>query len=147
MNPNGFVSLQVHESEMASKSIKELTKIMKLIDMIFLNEFEFNKIEEKVSNLKGYLFLTRGNKGVEVFFHNKKIGSICSPNVEVVDVTGAGDAFAGGVLATYLRFKNKTDGEDLLNLMLKEGTLLAGYTLSDYGFDNIFKLLKIKKKL
>lgn len=143
-NPNGFVSLQVHESEMDEKKINQLMSNLNLIDMIFVNEYEMNKLNGKVKKCKGYLFLTKGEKGVDVFFDDKIISRIGPPKLrKVVDVTGAGDAFASGVLATYWKYKNKVDQEEFLKMMLNQGTKLAGCSLENYGFDNIFKLLKM----
>jgi len=60
-----------------------------------INELEYSKIKSECTGL----IVTRGSKGAEVIHH----GIRCLvPNVEVTDVTGAGDTFLAALAYQYL---------------------------------------------
>ncbi|MGM0502045.1 MAG: carbohydrate kinase family protein [Bacillota bacterium] len=103
----------------SSKGLKEIEYIIKETDILFLNRVEYNDL---VKNSEKGLdeFLERGCK--MVVYKKGKEGSLLktangkeinSPgfNVEVVDTTGAGDAFAGGFLTAYL---NELELKDIM---------------------------------
>lgn len=60
-----------------------------------INELEYSKIKSECSGL----IVTRGNKGAEAVHHNYVVPA---PQVEVVDVTGAGDTFLSALVFEYL---------------------------------------------
>lgn len=64
-----------------------------------INEQEYSKIKSECSGL----IVTKGSKGADIIHHNI---SCPSPNVEVVDVTGAGDTFLAALTYQYLNTKN-----------------------------------------
>lgn len=79
-----------------------------LIPKAFLvigNEFEINMILEKLGkspeellDMNHNLIITKGDKGSELYSEGKKeLIGICEPN-QVIDTTGAGDAFRAGLL-------------------------------------------------
>lgn len=64
-----------------------------------INELEYSKIKSDCSGL----IVTRGAKGASIVHHQY---SCPAPNVEVVDVTGAGDTFLSALTYFYLETKN-----------------------------------------
>lgn len=60
-----------------------------------INELEYSKIKSECSGL----IVTRGSRGASAIHHDINIHS---PNVEVVDVTGAGDTFLAALTYQYL---------------------------------------------
>jgi D-beta-D-heptose 7-phosphate kinase/D-beta-D-heptose 1-phosphate adenosyltransferase len=60
-----------------------------------INELEHSKIKSECSGL----IVTRGSRGASAIHHNIDVSS---PNVEVVDVTGAGDTFLAALTYQYL---------------------------------------------
>ena len=60
-----------------------------------INELEFSKIKSDCSGL----IVTKGSKGAEIVYHDYKS---LAPQVEVVDVTGAGDTFLSALTFKYL---------------------------------------------
>lgn len=63
-----------------------------------INELEYSKITSDCSGL----IVTLGNKGAEIVHHDIKLPA---RNVEVVDVTGAGDTFLAALCYRYLQTK------------------------------------------
>lgn len=64
-----------------------------------INELEYSKIKSECSGL----IVTRGSQGASVIHHEIDVPA---PNVEVVDVTGAGDTFLSALAWEYLNTKN-----------------------------------------
>ena len=64
-----------------------------------INELEYSKIKSECSGL----IVTKGSRGAQVVHHDIDIPA---PNVEVVDVTGAGDTFLAALAVNYLLQKD-----------------------------------------
>ncbi len=98
-----------------------LQSIFHLLDTLFLSEDELNLVAEtlkvkaepeevaKACFQKSIqeVILTQGSSGVTCFMKNHDPIHIASPQVNVIDTTGAGDVFNGAYLA------KKLQGEDL----------------------------------
>jgi len=66
-----------------------------------INELEYSKIKSECTGL----IVTRGAKGARVIHHDIECPA---PNVEVSDVTGAGDTFLAALAFEYLKTKDIT---------------------------------------
>jgi len=64
-----------------------------------INELEYSKIKSECTGL----IVTRGDKGAKVIHHDIECPA---PNVEVADVTGAGDTFLAAFAYWYIKTKN-----------------------------------------
>ena len=91
------------------------------LDITFANEQEmmslidaenFNQVINFGKSLKKHLVITRGEKGAVSIFDNEVIENDVFKNLEVKDLTGAGDLFAAGYLHGYL---NKLDTKQCLD--------------------------------
>lgn len=94
------------------------------------NEHEMKLIFKSDSDhiLKSYpnkLILTMGSRGVK-YFDGKKIRHIPSQKVDVVDTTGAGDTFCGGLAAALVR-------GDSLEAAIKFAVKAASFTITKLG--------------
>ncbi len=78
---------------------KEIGEWAKNISFIKINELEYNKSKNIFQDIKfkNKLVKTLGSKGCE---HKDKIYSV--PEVEVKDVSGAGDTFLAGLVSTFV---------------------------------------------
>jgi fructokinase len=74
------------------------------------------------------VWVTRGERGASAFTPTARI-DLAAPEVEVVDTIGAGDTFAAGLIAGWLRW-----GEDWATVGMLAGRLAAG-TASRRGAD------------
>jgi len=74
-----------------------------------INELEYSKIKSECSGL----IVTRGAKGADAVYHEY---SSKAPQVEVVDVTGAGDTFLAALVYNFLHTKDIKRAMDFANL-------------------------------
>ena len=91
------------------------------LDITFANEQEmmslidaenFNQVIDFGKSLKKHLVITRGEKGAVSILGNEVTENDIFKNLEVKDLTGAGDLFAAGYLHGYL---NKLDTKQCLD--------------------------------
>jgi len=105
------------------------------LDIIFANEQEIlslinsNKIEDAISFAKTInknVIITRGSKGA-IAIHNEEVSECkANANVNIVDLTGAGDLFAAGYLHAYIN--NLSIGECLV-----KGTEMSSKVICKIG--------------
>lgn len=104
---------------------------------LFLNDYEFsvfrektNKTAEQLRAEHEMLVVTYGGKGSEVLLSDGATVEVPAAKVEnVVDPTGAGDAFRGGFMAGLQR------GYDL-GVCGRMGSVAAVYCIENYGTQN-----------
>ena len=105
------------------------------LDIIFANEQEIlslinsEKIEDAINfakNTKKNVIITRGSKGA-ISIHNNEV-SECKANtdINIVDLTGAGDLFAAGYLHAYINNLS-------LIQCLEKGTEMSSKVISKIG--------------
>ena len=115
------------------KSFYEMVKSK--LDITFANEQEitslinaksFNEVIEFGKSLNGLMVITRGEKG-SIAVSGKKIFE-CEgrQNLNIVDLTGAGDLFASGFLHSYCNGKTISEG-------LHSGTEMASKIIQTTG--------------
>ena len=84
------------------------------LDITFANEQEImslvetKKIEEVIAfskKVNKLIVITRGNKGAIAIKNNKVFECKAKTDIKVLDLTGAGDLFAGGFLHGYMNGK------------------------------------------
>ena len=105
------------------------------LDIIFANESEilslisstnFNDVIEFGKEINKSLIITRGEKGAISIDKNEVIEIGIEKNLNIVDLTGAGDLFAAGYLHGYLNNYTSKDS-------LKKGTELASKIIQNIG--------------
>jgi len=88
-----------------------LNLVKNKLDITFANEQEiislinaknFNEVVDFGKNLKKLLILTRGEKGAVSIFGDEVYENKVLPNLEIKDLTGAGDLFAAGYLHGFI---------------------------------------------
>ena len=72
---------------------------------------------------------------VQAYGLQNEIGEILIPTEDVVDPTGAGDAFAGGIMG-YLASDN-TPPPSRLRRAMAYGTVVASLTVEGFGLDRL----------
>lgn len=137
-DPN--LRLDLWKSKDEAKNI--ITEYIYYADILKISEEEFDFLLGHDDFMKGslemyekynisYIFITLGEKGA--FFRNKNTTGIVSTyDVEVIDTTGAGDAFTGSILKSLCdlsdsEFENLSNDEliDIVKLANASGALTA----------------------
>ncbi len=132
---------------------KPLLKLMKKVDLFLLNDEEAFMLsgERNLVNAAKYV-LSRGPKMVVIkkgehgsFFLSKRSCFIVPAYLleEVVDPTGAGDTFAGGMIGYLSRRRRITDND--LRKAIVYASILASFTVEKFSVDGL--LATSKKKI
>lgn len=122
---------------------EKVKELIKKVDIFLLNDEEaiqlsgHNNLNKIVSEFLSYgpkiVIIKMGSKGSIIGFENEIIRVSCVPNVEVVDPTGAGDSFAGGVLGYIAQHGLKNPIKAVMH-----GTAVASFTVSAFGLENLY---------
>ena len=109
------------------------------LDIIFANEQEImslintkkiKKVIEFSKKLKKLFVITRGDKGALAIKDNEVIECEAKRNLKLVDLTGAGDLFAGGFLHGYINGKSLKQSLETGNEMSSRVIQILGARLS-----------------
>ena len=104
-------------------------------DIIFANEseikslFETSELEtaiKKCQDTKKIFAVTLGDKGAKIIYKNEIVNIKAEIIDKLVDTTGAGDLFAAGFLAEYIRSQD-------LESSGKEGVKMASIIIQQFG--------------
>ena len=127
--------------------IIKIKKVIKKIDIIFLNKAELIQLTNtsniingvrKILNInKNIKIITTNSKNNVIYAHNKKIIKIKPPKIKVKNENGAGDALAGMML--YLLSKGYSEDE-----ILKYSVACGSYYASGKKLNLKKDLVKIK---
>lgn len=120
-----------------------LLMVLKKVDVVLINEGEARMLTGKESAVTAAKELTnlgpsavvikRGEYGFMLYHKEHGFFSLPAvPTEHVVDPTGAGDTFAGGFFGYLSSLNKKPHFEDLKKACVA-GTLLASFTIQDFG--------------
>lgn len=106
-----------------------------LVDGLFINNVDYQRLKEKspldpkdiiLKDESNFIVVTKGDEGSTLYLKNETIDMPSVSNLEVVDSTGAGDAFAGAFLASLLKdYDYKT--------ALRYANLSGAYACTKFG--------------
>lgn len=90
-----------------------------------------------------YLIIKKGEHGSMLFSRRGEMFILPAfPLCDVVDPTGAGDSFAGGVIG-FLAQESRVDFESLKRAVIS-GTIIASFTTQDFGSDMLRTVSKVE---
>lgn len=72
-------------------------ELLEHVDLLVVNEIEAMALGSELDSYSGLLASTHGARGAELSRNGKQVASAKPPRVEVVDTTGAGDAFTAAL--------------------------------------------------
>ena len=125
----------------------ELGELLKKIDGLVLNDAEAKLLAEDENVRAGhtirkmgpkFVVIKKGEHGAMFFSEHEMYVMPAFPTEKVLDPTGAGDSFAGGMmehLASIGRFDPQA-----LKEALAYGTVTASFTVEDFSLDRLEKL-------
>lgn len=126
----------------------------KQFDGIVLNDLEARLLTKKLNLVEALrdlqklvkqsgpriVLLKKGEHGCIAAIGEDIFSLPAFPTPKVVDPTGAGDSFAGGLLG-YLAWKDTYDLHTLKNA-IAAGTVMASFTIEDFSLNRISKVTK-----
>ena len=131
-------------------ALEDLTKIIKRVNVIVINDEEamqlsgketlFSAAEEILKLGPKYVVIKKGEHGAMLFGDDQFFISPAYPVKNVVDPTGAGDSFAGG-LGGYLSEKSELSFENLKNGIVY-GTIMASFCVESFGTQSMEMIKK-----
>ncbi len=140
-NGNALVSMDVNLRPGVWKSKEEMIEasweLIPCADIIKMTQEEAKELNfnPKVEAQKNKIILITDGQNDAYLYHNDLVIAEPVPQVEVVDVTGAGDSFMAAFLYAYLVFIKKGNGitKDQLEKCLKVAVYAGSLTVQKYG--------------
>lgn len=127
-------------------ALDELYLVLKKVDVLTINDEEARQLSGERSLIKAakrifsfgpkYLIIKKGEHGALLFYNDQIFFAPGLPIPEVIDPTGAGDSFAGGLIGYLAR----TDEVSFNNM---KTAIIYGSTMASFCVEN-FSLNKLK---
>lgn len=155
-NPNRFIIMDTMNFWM-DNTLNELLLVIKKVDLIIINDEEaqqltseknvFNAGEKILKMGPQKVIIKKGENGSVYLDSQNKYILPAFPVVNLVDPTGAGDSYAGGI-AGFLATKNELTFKEIKEAMIY-GTIIASFCVEDFGIKGLRKLdtLTLNKRL
>lgn len=130
---------------------KDLWKVIKAVDILFLNDAEVRMLAGEASIIKAakaiqkqgpdIVIVKKGEHGVMAISHNHIFVSPAYPTEKVLDPTGAGDSFAGGVMSYLVANSQpgKKISDELLRRAVAWGSATASFAVEGFSTTGIAK--------
>jgi sugar/nucleoside kinase (ribokinase family) len=123
----------------------ELTELLKQIDGLVLNDSEAKLLTGEENLVRAgdrvrqmgpsFVVIKKGEHGAMFFSKHETYVLPAYPTADVVDPTGAGDSFAGGMMG-YLAEKGNFQPQTLKEAMAY-GILVASFAVEDFSLDGL----------
>ena len=129
---------------------EDVIKMMGLVNSVVINDEEA-KLLTKTQNLikcakkimewgAEYVIIKKGEHGSLLFYEDVVFPSPAFSMENIVDPTGAGDSFAGGMIG-YMASKNSTKISTIREAAVY-GNIMGSFAVEEYGIDGLSKLKK-----
>ena len=151
INRQSFIILDTMNFWMDT-AMDELKKAIKKTDLIIINNEEAEQLTGQKNSLNSgkkllemgpkYSIIKKGDKGSVLIYKSKKYFLPAYPVSKVIDPTGAGDSFAGGLVG-FLGTQDKINFESIKTGMIF-GTVAASFCIESFGVEGLKKLDKKK---
>jgi sugar/nucleoside kinase (ribokinase family) len=126
----------------------ELLALLKKVDGIVMNDSEAKLLTQEENLVRAgqrirqlgpkFVIIKKGEHGAMFFSEHETYVMPAYPTEQVVDPTGAGDSFAGGILG-YLAEQDNVEPATLKRA-LAYGVLVASFTVEDFSLDRLRKI-------
>jgi sugar/nucleoside kinase (ribokinase family) len=128
-----------------------LLKLLKKVDMLFVNEEEARQLTGEYNLIKAArrimkmgprgIVVKRGDAGAMLFFKDNVLSVPAHPIEKVVDPTGAGDTFAGGFMG-YLAAAPDWKNFDVIRRAMACGTVMSSFSVEDFSVKRVGGITK-----
>ena len=136
INNSNKVAMSLSDSFCVERHKPDFLDLVKSkLDITFANEQEitslidakkFEEVVEFSKKIDKLVVITRGEKGALAIMNNEVVECSAKTNLKIVDLTGAGDLFAGGFLHGYINGKT-------LKESLEKGTEMSSKIIQTIG--------------
>lgn len=126
----------------------ELLELLKRVDGLVINDSEAKLLTEEENVVAAgqkiremgprFVIVKKGEHGAMFFGEQMMCTLPAFPTANVVDPTGAGDSFAGGMMG-YLAAQNRHD-EETIKRSLAYGTLVASFNVEDFSLEQMQRI-------
>jgi sugar/nucleoside kinase (ribokinase family) len=110
----------------------KVRKYLSRADLVLANEDEFAALEkdapENWTAQFQNLILKRGPRGALWLHRGQEVASVRAEEVKVIDTTGAGDAFAAGLIS---QLRSRPDWDNLGDVDYAQSLLVASHTAAE----------------
>jgi sugar/nucleoside kinase (ribokinase family) len=130
----------------------DLMKLLKRIDGLVINDSEAKLLTEKENLVAAgnrireygprFVIVKKGEHGAMYFGPDGVFALPAYPTSRVVDPTGAGDSFAGGMMG-YIAAEDRHDGATIKR-SLAYGTLVASYNVEDFSLEQMQRIERVQ---
>jgi sugar/nucleoside kinase (ribokinase family) len=127
-----------------------LVDVMKTVDCVVLNDAELRQLTEKPSLLgaarevmswgPSSVVAKQGEYGCALFTEDGFFALPAFPLESVLDPTGAGDSFAGGLVGYVAAHPGDPVDHQLLSRAMAYGTALASFNVEEFGTERVQRL-------
>jgi sugar/nucleoside kinase (ribokinase family) len=125
---------------------KDLLALLPRLDGLLLNDSEARQLSGESNLVRAgravrrlgpkFIILKKGEHGAMLFSEEGTFVAPAYPSGDVIDPTGAGDAFAGGVLGHLAETRSPLTPE-LLRRAMAYGTVIGSLIVEDFGLDRL----------
>jgi cytidine kinase len=130
------------------RSPDDFQQVLKRLDGLFINDLEARQFTGQRDLIRAgrqlqmlgprMVIIKKGEHGC-LFFHDNDVAAVPAfPTDQIVDPTGAGDSFAGGILG-YLSNQPAMDLPTLISAV-HYGTVVASYTVGGFSLDGLERI-------
>ena len=126
----------------------ELLDLLKRLDGLVLNDSEARLLTDDENLVRAghkvrqmgprFVVIKKGEHGAMFFSEHETYVMPAYPTPDVIDPTGAGDSFAGGMMG-YLAERGNFEPRTLKEAMAY-GTLVASFTVEDFSLDRLARI-------
>ncbi len=128
----------------------ELLEVIRRVDCVVLNDAELRQLTHKPSVLgaarevlswgPSVVVAKLGEYGAALVTQDEFFALPAYPLESVVDPTGAGDTFAGGLVGYVARHLDDLPSSDVLRRAMAYGTALASFNVEEFGTERVVRL-------
>jgi len=128
----------------------DLVKVIERVDCLVLNDAEIRQLTGRPSIVKAArellswgpsaIVAKQGEYGAALVTEEGFFALPAYPLERVIDPTGAGDTFAGGLAGYVAAHPGEPVSHDLLTRAIAYGTALASYNVEEFGTERVARL-------
>jgi sugar/nucleoside kinase (ribokinase family) len=129
---------------------ESLIETIRGVDALMLNDAELRQLTEKPNLVQAareirawgprFIVAKQGEYGAALLTDQGFFALPAYPLETVVDPTGAGDSFAGGVVGYVAAHPDEELSDDLLRRAMAYGTAIASYNVEEFGSERVQRL-------